>query len=57
MEEFEIERRAANVIEVQFDTIAAADEFAAWLDISGRALFVQRHEHEQPAELPDHECG
>lgn len=37
--DFELERRAANVVEAQFERIADADLFAAWLDIGGRALF------------------
>lgn len=39
--DFEIERRAANVVEAQFERFADAELFAAWLDISGRALFAE----------------
>ena len=46
MSDFEIERRAANVVEAQFETIAEADRFAAWLDISGRARWVMDEDFE-----------
>lgn len=37
--DFELERRAFAVVEVQFDRPADADLFCTWLDTSGRALF------------------